>query len=106
MKRKIYDKLLEWKEESNGKVALIIDGAKRIGKSYIVEKFAKENYKSYILIDFNKAGEDIKNLFDNYLNDLDTIFMYLSSYYKTDLFARESLIILMKFNYVLEQEVL
>ena len=48
MKRKIYEKLLEWKENSNGKTALLIDGARRVGKSYIVEKFAQENYKSYI----------------------------------------------------------
>ena len=93
MKRKIYDKLVKWKEETNGEVALLIDGARRIGKSYIVEQFAKENYKSYILIDFNQVGEDIKKLFDNYLNDLDTLFMYLSSYYKVDLYERESLII-------------
>ncbi len=93
MKRKIYDELLKWKKESNGEVALLIDGARRIGKSYIVEQFAKENYKSYILIDFNKVGEDIKKLFDNYLNELDTLFMYLSNYYKVDLYERESLII-------------
>ena len=93
MKRKIYDKLTKWKEESNGEVALLIDGARRIGKSYIVEQFAKENYKSYILIDFNQVGDDIKKLFDNYLNDLDTLFMYLSNYYKVDLHERESLII-------------
>ena len=93
MKRKIYDKLTKWKQESNGEVALLIDGARRIGKSYIVEQFAKENYKSYILIDFNQVGDDIKKLFDNYLNDLDTLFMYLSNYYKVDLHERESLII-------------
>lgn len=93
MKRKIYEKLIKWKKESNGEVALLIDGARRIGKSYIVEKFAKENYKSYILIDFNQVGDDIKKLFDNYLNDLDTLFMYLSSYYKVDLYERNSLII-------------
>ena len=54
MKRKIYDKILKWKNENNGKTALLIEGARRVGKSYIVEKFAKENYKSYILIDFSK----------------------------------------------------
>lgn len=93
MKRKIYEELIKWKKESNGEVALLIDGARRIGKSYIVEQFAKENYKSYILIDFNKVGDDIKKLFDNYLDDLDTLFMYLSSFYKVDLYERESLII-------------
>lgn len=93
MKRKIYNELVKWKNESNGEVALLIDGARRIGKSYIVEQFAKENYKSYILIDFNKVGEDIKKLFDNYLDNLDMLFMYLSSYYGVDLYERESLII-------------
>ncbi len=93
MKRKIYDELLKWKKESNGEVALLIDGARRIGKSYIVEQFAKENYKSYILIDFNKVGKDIKELFDNYLEKLDIFFMYLSSYYKVDLYERDTLII-------------
>ena len=93
MRRKIYDELIKWKKESNGKVALLIDGARRIGKSYIVEQFAKENYKSYILIDFNKVGKDVKELFDNYLDNLDMFFMYLSSYYKTDLYERDTLII-------------
>ena len=93
MKRKIYSELLKWKKENKGEVALLIDGARRIGKSYIVEQFAKENYKSYILIDFNKVGKDIKDLFENYLDKLDIFFMYLSSYYKTDLYERETLII-------------
>ena len=93
MRRKVYDELIKWKKESNGKVALLIDGARRIGKSYIAEQFAKENYKSYILIDFNKVGKDVKELFDNYLDNLDMFFMYLSSYYKTDLYERDTLII-------------
>ena len=93
MKRKMYEKLLEWKEESNGEVALLIDGARRIGKSYIVKQFAEENYKSYILIDFNQVGTEIKELFNNYLNNLDMFFMYLSSYYKVDLYERDTLII-------------
>ena len=93
MKRKIYDKLLNWKSESNGKVALLIDGARRVGKSYIVEKFAKENYKSYILIDFNETSDEVKDLFNNYLNDLDNFFMYLSNYYNVKLYERDTLII-------------
>ena len=52
MKRKIYDRILKWKKQSNGKTALLIEGARRVGKSYIAENFAKENYKTYILIDF------------------------------------------------------
>ncbi|MBQ3319463.1 MAG: AAA family ATPase, partial [Spirochaetia bacterium] len=77
MRRKITQKLLEWKKKGAGKTALLIDGARRVGKSYIVEKFAKENYRSYILIDFNKAGKDVKDLFNQYLDDLDAFFMYL-----------------------------
>ena len=93
MKRKIYDKLSQWKNNSKGDTALLIDGARRVGKSYIAEEFAKNNYRSYILIDFNKANKDICDLFNDYLDDLDTLFMYLSSYYNTKLYNRESLII-------------
>lgn len=93
MKRKIYDKLVEWKLNSNGETALLIDGARRVGKSYIAEEFAKENYKSYILIDFNKESKEVTDLFVNYLNDLDTLFMYLSGYYNAKLYPKESLII-------------
>ena len=93
MKRKIYNELLKWKKESNGKSALLIEGARRVGKSYIVSKFAKENYKSYLLIDFSKAPKSILELFDNYLNDLDTLFLYLKEFYGVNLYNRESLII-------------
>lgn len=93
MKRKIYSELMNWKNDSSGKVALLIDGARRVGKSYIVQNFARNEYKSYILIDFNIASDDVKNLFVNYLNDLDTLFMYLSGYYNVKLYNRESLII-------------
>lgn len=61
MKRKIYQQLLDWKEKRNGEVALLIDGARRIGKSYIVEEFAKNEYESYILIDFNKAPQMVRD---------------------------------------------
>ena len=93
MKRKIYNKLVEWKKESAGKTALLIDGARRVGKSYIAEKFAKSEYKSYILIDFNRVGNEIKELFEHYLNDLDMLFIYLSGYYNVKLYEHESLII-------------
>ena len=93
MKRKIYNELLKWKKESNGKSALLIEGARRVGKSYIVSKFAKENYKSYLLIDFSKAPKSILELFDNYLNDLDTLFLYLKEFYGVNLYNKESLII-------------
>jgi len=93
MKRKIYDSLLNWKINSAGKTALLIDGARRVGKSYIAGEFAKAEYKSFIIIDFNITGDDVLDLFKNYLNDLDTFFLYLSAYYNTKLFERESLII-------------
>ena len=93
MRRKIYDKLLQWKQ-GNGKSALLIKGARRVGKSYIVEEFAKKEYKTYILIDFNKAGKEVKDLFEYYLDDLNTFFLYLSSIYNVKLYPRETLIIL------------
>lgn len=93
MKRKIYDYLIDWKENYAGKTALFIDGARRVGKSYIVTEFAKNNYKSYILIDFNRASSDVLELFDKYVNDLDVFFMYLSAYFNVKLYPRESIII-------------
>lgn len=94
MKRKIYDELINWKKEECGRTAMLIDGARRVGKSYIAEEFAKNEYKSYILIDFNKAPKDIADLFTNYLNDLDMLFMYLSNFYNVKLYERETLFIL------------
>ncbi len=94
MKRKIYEDILNWKNNSAGQTALLIDGARRVGKSYIVEEFAAAEYKSYILIDFNRAPKEVTDLFDNYLNDLDALFMYLAGFYNTKLHERETLIIL------------
>lgn len=93
MKRRIIDELTKWKSDDAGRTALLIDGARRVGKSYIAEEFAKTAYKSYILVDFNRAPTEITDLFVNYLNDLDTFFMYLSNYYNVKLYERESLII-------------
>lgn len=93
MKRKIYTTLLDWKERRAGKTALLIDGARRVGKSYIVEAFAKKEYRSYIVIDFFTASQDVKDLFENYLHDLDTFFLFLSNYYQVKLYSRETLII-------------
>ena len=76
-KRKIYNKFLAWKAESGGKKALLVEGARRIGKSTVVEEFAKQEYKSYILIDFAKASENVKSYFHLHLNDLDTFYMLL-----------------------------
>lgn len=93
MKRKIYEELASWKQDGAGKTALLIDGARRVGKSYIAETFARTEYKTYLLVDFNRAGDEVRDLFRNYLNDLDTFFMYLSGYYNVKLYERESLII-------------
>ena len=93
MERKIYNEILKWKNESVGKTALLIEGAKGVGKSYIVEEFARKNYKSYIIIDFSKATLEVQKLFDDYLDDLDYLFTYLSGYYGIKLYERESLII-------------
>ena len=93
LRRKIYTELLKWKEEEAGRTALLIDGARRVGKSYIVENFAKQEYKSYIIIDFNRVNQEVTELFENYLNDLDLFFMYLSNYYNVKLYERDTLII-------------
>lgn len=93
LKRKIYDELVAWKDNSNGATALMIDGARRVGKSYIAEEFAKKEYKSYILIDFGKAPKDILELFVNDSSDFDLFFAKLSAFYSTVLYKRESLII-------------
>jgi len=93
MKRKIYTQLKERKEKKQGREALLIDGARRIGKSYIVEEFARQEYRSYILIDFNSVDSDISELFEHYLSDLDTLFSRLQLHTGKKLFERESLII-------------
>lgn len=91
-KRKLYDKLLEWKNSKNGKSALLIEGARRVGKSTIVELFAQQEYESYILIDFNKANQEVKNLFND-LMDLEFIFLQLQATYHVSLQKRKSVII-------------
>ncbi len=93
LRRKAYLKLLEWKEKSNGKSAILVEGARRIGKSTTVEKFAKENYKSYILIDFSNVSNRIKDNFENNLTNLDVFFQILSLEFKTRLYTRNSVII-------------
>ncbi len=93
MKRKIYNQLLEWKENRKGEVALLIEGARRIGKSYIVEQFARNEYTSYILIDFNKVSNTVKKWFDDYMEDLDTFFELLQQHYHVKLVPRQSVII-------------
>lgn len=93
LKRKIYDELLSWKEKSRGQTALLIDGARRVGKSFIAELFAKQEYKSCVIIDFGNAPQDILDLFMNESADLDLFFAKLSAFYSTVLYKRESLIV-------------
>ena len=93
MKRKIYNKLLEWKQESNGEYALLIDGARRVGKSYIVKQFAEKEYRSCVILDFNLVSKSIKDLFENDLDNLDRFFMYLSNYTGKTLYTRDTLIV-------------
>ena len=92
-RRKIYDKLLDWKNNCKGTKALLIEGARRIGKSTVVEEFGKNEYKSYILIDFNKVSRVVIEAFETLAGKLDDFFMVLSSEYNTQLHKRESLII-------------
>ena len=91
-KRKIYAKLVEWKDESQGRTALMIEGARRIGKSTVAEEFAKNEYESYILIDFSLAPQSVKDLFDD-LSDLNFFFLQLQLLFRVDLVERRSLII-------------
>lgn len=91
-KRKIYSKILEWKQESDGRTALLIEGARRIGKSTVVEEFARNEYESYILIDFAKASKQIRTLFED-VSDLNYLFLQLQLQYKVDLHERKSVII-------------
>lgn len=92
LKRKIYDSFLEWKKE-NGKTALLIEGARRIGKSTVVEEFAKNEYQSYILIDFSIESDEIKSLFTKYAHNLNDFFFFLTAIKNTTLHERNSLII-------------
>lgn len=92
IKRKIYNKILDWKQSCNGKKALLIEGARRIGKSTIAEKFGKNEYRSYVTIDFNNASNKIRDSFDN-LTNLDIFYQTISLEYNVRLYPRESLII-------------
>lgn len=91
-KRKLYGKMLQWKKERDGATALLIKGARRVGKSTLAEEFAKQEYQSYILIDFIEASEDVRNLFND-ISDLDKLFTSLQFYYRTKLYPRNSVII-------------
>ncbi len=91
-KRKIYNTILKWKEENQGKTALLIEGARRVGKSTIVEEFARKEYQSCIIIDFNKARKEVKALFED-LMDMDLLFLKLQQIYHVELVDRNSVIV-------------
>jgi predicted AAA+ superfamily ATPase len=93
LKRKIYDDVLAWKKRSGGATALMIDGARRVGKSFLCAQFAKNEYKSHIIIDFGNAPKDILNLFENDSSDLDLFFAKLSAFYSKTLYKRASVVI-------------
>ncbi len=93
MRRKIYEQLLRWKTESAPETALLIEGARRVGKSWIVEEFAKREYRSFVLIDFNKVSKAVIDVFKNDLEDLDVFFRKLSEYYGVRLYEGETLFV-------------
>lgn len=93
LKRKMYSRLLEWKETSKGSSALLIDGARRVGKSYLCKEFAENEYETYILIDFANIPNEIRDLFENESTNLDLFFSKLSIFYGVRLIKRKSLII-------------
>lgn len=93
LKRKIYQNLLNWKNSSKGSTAIMIDGARRVGKSYVAEEFAKNEYKSYIIIDFANVSPEIEKLFIYERYDLNFFFQKLMAFYGTQLYPRESIII-------------
>ena len=96
-KRKLYDKMLDWKQSSQGRSALLIQGARRVGKSTIAEQFAKNEYESHILIDFSKCSKDIRNIFDD-ISDLDFVFNRLQVSYGISLTQKKSVIIFETFH--------
>lgn len=91
-RRKAYDELLEWKQNWSNDYAVLVKGARRVGKSTIVEEFAKKEFKSYILIDFAKASKNVKELFDD-MSDLDFFFLQLQQLFNKRLHERESVIV-------------
>ena len=93
MKRKIYEKLVEWKQKSAGKTALLIDGARRVGKSWIVEEFGRKEYAAYLIIDFAHIPTKVKRIFNEHVNDLDELFLLLTSVYHVELVKGNSLVV-------------
>lgn len=93
LKRRTYDQLIAWKESSRGRTALLLEGARRVGKSTIAKEFASREYRSHIIIDFARAGSDTRSLFEDYREDLSSFFAYLSALYGVTLHERQTLIV-------------
>lgn len=91
-KRKLYDKLLEWKNNRHGKTAVLIEGARRVGKSTLTKQFAENEYESYVMIDFSIVRDDVLELF-NHIDDLDYFFLQLQFRLGVSLKERKSLVI-------------
>lgn len=91
--RKAYEKIAEWKEKSCGETALLIEGARRVGKSYLVKRFIEKEYQSSIYIDFSNVEKDILDLFEYEISNLDMFFLKLQSFYAVELKTRESCIV-------------
>lgn len=92
-RRKAYKKLLEWKSISNGTTALLIDGARRVGKSYLAQEFAEKEYKSFLVINFSNINQSVRDIFENDFMDLELFFNKLSLLFGVTLYRRESLVI-------------
>lgn len=92
-RRKAYDKLVEWKRSSGGHTAMLIEGARRVGKSTIAEEFARNEYNSYALMDFTKVGDEFRRTLLDTRGDLDSFFLYLSAMLGVTLTERKSLVI-------------
>ena len=93
LRRKAYSQLLRWKQEKQGRTAVLLEGARRVGKSTLVEEFGKNEYASCLVIDFYQAPKEIRGYFEEYRADLDTLFLYLQAFYGVDLVERNSLIV-------------
>ena len=93
LKRKAYEQLLKWKQHSKGKTALMLEGARRVGKSTLVAEFGRNEYSSCLLIDFFQATDEVKGYFRDYRTDFDTLFLYLSTYYGVQLHDRNTLVV-------------
>ena len=91
-KRRAYDDLLRWKRESRGARALLLEGARRVGKSTLAREFAEREYAAHLVIDFSEASDDLKMLFRDYRADVDSFFMYLQAFTGVSLPRRNSLI--------------